>query len=102
MLIPAHRRVASAHLGVGRHHSRPVVTAFIEWNTRGACFGCLQRVLPRSRPTVLFSLLRGQFRCGMLCVLLETGTWSVRSLVDDGFCFTSALVGYRNWAYDTD
>lgn len=59
-------------------------------------------VLPRSSPTVLFSLLGGQLLPGMLCVLLDTGICSVRSLVDDGFCLTRAFVGYRNWAYDTD
>lgn len=59
-------------------------------------------VLPRSSPTVLFSLLGGQLLPGMMCVLLETGICSVRSLVDDSFCLTRAFVGYRNWAYDTD
>ena len=59
-------------------------------------------VLPRSSPTVLFSLLGGQLRPGMLCVLLDTGICSIRSLVDAGLCLTRALVGYRNWAYDTD
>ncbi|TNN36816.1 hypothetical protein EYF80_053022 [Liparis tanakae] len=56
----------------------------------------------KSSPTALLSLLGGQLRPGMLCVLRETGICSVRSQVDDGFCLTRALVGYRNWAYDTD
>lgn len=38
----------------------------------------------------------------MLRVLLDTGICRFRSLVDEGFCLTRALVGYRNWAYDTD
>lgn len=59
-------------------------------------------VLPRSSPTVLLSLLGGQLLPDMLCVLRDMGICSVRLLVDDGFCLTRALVGYRNWAYDTD
>lgn len=59
-------------------------------------------LLPRSSPTALFSLLGGALLPGMVCVLLDTGICRVRSLVDDGFCLTRALVGCRNWAYDTD